>query len=61
MSTKMTHVPKNLHCDVCAKANVQRKSERTNVVIEPDATEPKIPVKFGAQATADHLIKNDDG
>ena len=30
-------------------------------MIEPDATEPTIPVKLGAEATADHLTQNDDG
>jgi hypothetical protein len=31
------------------------------VVINPDAIVPSNPVKFGAQVTADHLFKNDDG
>ena len=30
-------------------------------MIEPDAIEPIIPVKLGAQVPADHLINNDDG
>ena len=30
-------------------------------MIEPDAIEPTVLVKFGAQVTADHLIKNNDG
>ena len=30
-------------------------------MIEPGAEIPKIPTKFGAYVTADHLIKNDDG
>ena len=25
----MTHMPKNSHCEVCARANVQRKQKRT--------------------------------
>ena len=59
---RMTHMPWNLHCEVCANAEVQHTAQRKKVVvIEPDAAEPSIPVKFGAQATADHLIKHDDG
>ncbi len=30
-------------------------------MIEPDAVEPAIPVKLGAQVAADHLIRKDDG
>ncbi len=58
----MTHMPKNLHCEVCARANAQRASRKTKkAVLGPDAVGPHIPVKLGAQATADHLIKNDGG
>ncbi len=57
----MTHMPKNQHCEVCAKAQVQRASKKKKVALGPDAIGPYIPVKFGAQVTADHLIKNDGG
>ena len=30
-------------------------------MIDSDVIGPTIPVRFGAQVTADHLIKNDDG
>ena len=55
---QLTHMAKNPHCEVCARANIQRKSKREDAVtIDPDANGPKIPGKFGAQVTADHLIK----
>jgi hypothetical protein len=63
MDRLLTHLSKNPHCEVCAKANVQRTSKRKKraVAIGPDAIVFRIQDFFGAQVTADHLIKNDDG
>ena len=57
---QVIHMPKKLHCEVCARAKAHRTSKK-KAALAADATGPSIPVRFGAQATADHLIKNDGG
>ena len=56
-----SHVEEStLRCLRQCKSPTHAQKE-TVAVIEPNAIEPKFPVKFGAPATADHPIKNDDG
>ena len=34
-----THLPRNLFCDTCAQAKVQRRQTGRKTVLEPDTTE----------------------
>ena len=31
------------------------------MVLDPDGVGPQIPIEFGAQVTADHIVNNDGG
>ena len=62
----MCHLPKNKHCEVCAKAKIQRKHKTHFVaMIEEDGILAfwhliKQPVKLGDQVTGDHMIRSED-
>ncbi len=55
---RMTHLPKNPHCEVCSKAKHQRKP-RISKSSKPSAAEAAkaLPARFGEQVTGDHFIK----
>ncbi len=55
---RMTHLPKNPHCEVCSKAKMQRKPKRSKSSKPSAAEEAKPqPTRFGEQVTGDHFIK----
>ena len=54
-----THLPKNLFCEVCSTAKIQRTPKRrksSKPIVGAEAKPP--PAKFGEQVTRDHFIKN---
>ena len=53
------HLPSNPHCEMWAKAKIQRKHKRNKVVMleEYGIRVKKQPVKLGDQVTEDHMIK----
>ena len=58
----MCHLPKNPHCDVCAKAKIQRTHDGNKVVMleEDSILAKKQPVTFGDHGAGYHLIRNED-
>ena len=55
---RMTHLPKNPHCEVCSKAIIQRTPKRRKSSKPSAAEEAKPqPTKFGEQVTGNHFIK----
>ena len=59
---RMTHLPKNPHCEVCSKAKVQGTPTRRTSSKPMVAEEAKpLPTKFGEQVTGEHFIKGCSG
>mgnify|MGYP002811301769 CR=1 FL=1 len=55
----MTHHPKNQYCPICIRAKVQRSPHKRKIYRKFWKGKP-MPLKFGDQITADHLIANSD-
>ena len=58
----MCGLPKNPYCEVCARANIQRRHTIDQVVmLEEDGSRAKTqPVEFGDQVTGYHMKRSED-
>ena len=58
----MCHLPTNPHCEVRARAKIQRKHKRHKVVmlVEDGIKAKKQPAKLGDHVTGHHMIRSED-